>query len=32
MTVLVSDKDRLLKLMNDIKMIDGVTEVVRMIN
>ena len=29
MTVLVSDKDTLLKLMNDIKMIDGVTDVVR---
>ena len=32
MTVLVNDKERLLKLMNDIKMIDGVTEVMRMIN
>ena len=32
MTVLVNDKERLLKLMNDIKMIDGVTEVMRLIN
>ena len=32
MTVLVNDKERLLKLINDIKMIDGVTEVMRMIN
>lgn len=32
MTVLVNDKEKLLKLMNDIKMIDGVTEVVRLIN
>ena len=32
MTVLVNDKEKLLKLMNDIKMIEGVTEVVRVIN
>ena len=32
MTVLVSNKENLLKLMNDIKMIDGVVEVTRLIN
>lgn len=32
MTVLVNDKEKLLKLMNDIKMVEGVTEVSRLIN
>ncbi len=32
MTILVNNKERLLKLMNDIKMIEGVIEVTRVIN
>ena len=32
MTVLVNDKEKLLKLMNDIKMVEGVIEVSRLIN
>lgn len=32
MTLLVNDKEKLLKFMNDIKMIEGVTEVSRLIN
>ena len=32
MTVFVNDKEKLLKLMNDIKMVEGVIEVSRLIN
>ena len=32
MTILVNNKEKLLKIMNDIKMLDGVIEVVRVIN